>query len=287
LRGPEDTSIGAVPLQAAKWSRPGKRDTSRTSPMTAAAMTGPTPNSPVRLVPVAWTAAASFLPGLADLGVDAAQVIKERRGELAARGRHRVRRRDLLQDPGSVGRVDRLADTAGDQVTQHGAQPAHDLGAGPAQIPVALGPDLQHRRVIIEPHFPDTGRAQRGDRDRPGIVGIVLVHIAGGQQPDPRAQLGRHIQHPLTGRQQLLGQQVAQAAAPSTAQVRVGQAPAQASSCSAWAAQARTRSSPSGSSAALIATAVCEALCGSTPIITAAMNCPFLLVPSEDRGGHA
>jgi hypothetical protein len=30
---PEDTSIGAVPLQAAKWSRPGNRVTSRTSPM--------------------------------------------------------------------------------------------------------------------------------------------------------------------------------------------------------------------------------------------------------------
>ena len=36
--------------------------------------------------------------GLADLGIDAAQVIEERRGELAARGRHRVRRRDLLEE---------------------------------------------------------------------------------------------------------------------------------------------------------------------------------------------
>ena len=62
---------------------------------------------------------------------------------------------------------------------------------------------------------------------------------------------------------------------PSTAQVRCGQAAAHASSRSAWAAQARTRSSPSGSSAALIATAVCEALCGSTPIITAAMENSF------------
>src|SRR5215469_4523514 len=60
--------------------------------------------------------------------------------------------------------------------------------------------------------------------------------------------------------------------APSTAQVRRGQAAAHATSRSAWAAQARTRSSPSGSSAALIATAVCEALCGSTPIITAAIE---------------
>jgi hypothetical protein len=37
-------------------------------------------------------------------------------------------------------------------------------------------------------------------------------------------------------------------------------------------AQARTRSSPSSSSAALITTAVCEALCGSIPIITAALG---------------
>jgi hypothetical protein len=83
-----------------------------------------------------------FLPGLADLGVDAAQVIQERRGELAARGRHRVRRRDLLEDPGRVGRVDRPADPAGDQVAQHRVQPAHDLGAGPAQVTVTLGPYL-------------------------------------------------------------------------------------------------------------------------------------------------
>src|SRR5271166_321053 len=54
--------------------------------------------------------------------------------------------------------------------------------------------------------------------------------------------------------------------------VVAAEAAAQASSRSACTAQARTRSSPSGSSAALIATAVCEALCGSTQIITAAME---------------
>ena len=66
-------------------------------------------------------------------------------------------------------------------------------------------------------------------------------------------------------------------AAPSTTQVRCGQAAAHASSCSTCPAQARTRSSPSASSAALITTAVCEALCGSPPIITAAIrgtSCP-------------
>src|SRR5262249_39409977 len=55
----------------------------------------------------------------------------------------------------------------------------------------------------------------------------------------------------------------------------LGQAAAQASSRSACATQARTRNCPSGSSAALIATAVCEALRGSTPIITAAIGTPL------------
>jgi hypothetical protein len=85
---------------------------------------------------------------------------------------------------------DRLGDAAGNQLAQHRMQSAHDLGTAAAQVPVALGPDLQHRRVIIGPDLPDAGRAQRRDRDRPGIIEVVLVHIAGSQQPDPRAELG-------------------------------------------------------------------------------------------------
>jgi hypothetical protein len=140
--------------------------------------------------------------------------------------------------------------------------------------------------VIIGPDPGDAGRPQRRDGHRPGIVGIVLIRVTSGQQPDPRAEPGRHIQHPLTGRQQLPVRQVAQAAGAPAAQVRCGQAAAHASSRSAWTAQARTRSCPSGSSAALIATAVCEALRGPTPIITAAMEHPSPL-PRANRGGHA
>ena len=33
-------------------------------------------------------------------------------------------------------------DRVGDQLAQHGVQPAGDRGAGPAQVPVPLGPDL-------------------------------------------------------------------------------------------------------------------------------------------------
>jgi hypothetical protein len=63
--------------------------------------------------------------------------------------------------------------------------------------------------------------------------------------------------------------------APSTAQVRSGQPAANATSCSACAAGTRTRTSPSGSSAGPIAAAVCDPLCGSTPIITAAITGSF------------
>ena len=68
--------------------------------------------------------------------------------------------------------------------------------------------------MVIRPGFADTGRAQRGHRDRAGVVRVVLVHVPGGQQPHPRAQLGLHVQHPLAGGQQLLRQQVPQSARP-------------------------------------------------------------------------
>jgi hypothetical protein len=60
LRFPEDTSIGAVPLQSAKRSRLAKRETSPTQPVTVAAMTGPTPKISVVVVPDARTAVSSF-----------------------------------------------------------------------------------------------------------------------------------------------------------------------------------------------------------------------------------
>jgi len=63
-------------------------------------------------------------------------------------------------------------------------------------------------------------------------------------------------------------------AAPSTAQVPSGHDEAQVTSSSAWVAEARTRSSPSGCSAAPITTAVCDPLCGSTPIITISRTWP-------------
>ena len=117
----------------------------------------------------------------------------------------------MIPEDGGLACGDRLGYAAGNQFAQHRVQAAHHLGPDPAQVAVALGPHLQHRGVIIRPDLAPRRRAQRSDSHRPGVVRVVLVHRAGGQQPHPGPQLGLHVQHLLTGRQQLLGQQVTQA----------------------------------------------------------------------------
>ncbi len=122
-----------------------------------------------------------------------------------------TRRRELIEDTSGLACGDLLADAARNQLAQHRMQAAGDLVAGPGQVPVPLGPHLQHRGVILGPHLPPGPGAQRRDRDRQGVIRIVLVGVPGLQQPHPGGQLRRHIEHPLPGSDQLLGQQVPQA----------------------------------------------------------------------------
>jgi hypothetical protein len=173
-------------------------------------MTGPTPKTSVRDVPQARTATASFF--------------------LVSRSRASIRRRPAVYSAASSRRACRTAPPGSAPARiaaawaahisllrppgtspQHRVQPAGDLGAGPAQVPVPPGPDLQHRRVIIGPDRQAGSRAQRRDGDRAGIAGIIFVHRSRGQQPHPGGQLGLHVQHPLPGGHQLLRQQVPQA----------------------------------------------------------------------------
>jgi hypothetical protein len=73
------------------------------------------------------------------------------------------------------------------------------------------GPQPHHRRVILDTDLLRCRRAQRGDRDRERVVRVVLVGRLGGEQPHPRRQLRLHVQDPLAGGHQLLGEQVAEA----------------------------------------------------------------------------
>ena len=163
---------------------------------------------PVRLVPEALTAVASFFSGLADLGVQAAHVLQKLGGELAASLPRGAGRRGRPEDAGGVSCGDLLGHAAGNQLAQHRMEPARDLVLGPAQVPVPPGPHLQHRGVIIGADLAPGPRAQRRDRHRQGIVRVVLIAGPGGQQPHPGTQLRLNAGHPLAGRDQLLGQQV-------------------------------------------------------------------------------
>jgi len=90
-------------------------------------------------------------------------------------------------------------------------QPAGDLVPGSAQVMVAPGPHLEHGRVILGPHHAAGRRAQRRDRDGPGVAGVVLARRPGRQQPHPGTQLRLHVQDMPARGDELPGQQVAQA----------------------------------------------------------------------------
>ena len=120
-------------------------------------------------MPDARTAAASFFLVSRIWASMRRRSSEELGGELAAGRGDGPGRRDRFQDAGGLSCGDLLGDAAGDQLAQHGVQPAGDLGAGPAQVPVALGPHLQHRRVVVglrppagpasaAPRWPPTGR---------------------------------------------------------------------------------------------------------------------------------
>jgi hypothetical protein len=127
-------------------------------------------------------------------------------------------------------------------------------------------------RVVIGTDLIADRGPQRRDRDRTGVIRVVLVRRPRREQPDPGAELGLDIDDLLAGRYQLLGQHVTQPGRASTARTRSGQVAAHSSNSTAWPERARTRNSPSGVSAGSIAAAVWDPLCGSTPIITAAIQ---------------
>ena len=168
---------------------------------------------------------------------------------------------------------------------QHRVQPAAGLVTGPGQVTVPFGPDLQHHRVVLGDHRTPGLRPQRRDRHRVGVIRVVLAGVPGLQQPHPGGQLRRHIATRSPAATSCQSGRFPSPAAPSTAQARSGHCRAHASSWPAWDGQPRTRSSPSGSSPRPIATAVCELLRGSIPIITSAISAlpPF----APDQGTAA
>ena len=121
----------------------------------------------------------------------------------------------------------------GDQVAEHGVQPAGDLVTQPRQVTVPLSPHVQHRRVVPGHHRPRCLEPQRRDRHRQRIVRVVLICVTSLQQPHPGRQLRLNVQDPLAGGDELPVQQPAQASSTLHSPVRSGQSAAHATSSSA------------------------------------------------------
>ena len=89
-------------------------------------------------------------------------------------------------------------------------QPTRAAVPGPAQIPMPFRQQPQHDRVIRPLHQLQITGTQRRDRDRQRVMTIRLLRLRRRQHPNPRRQRRRHIQHPLTGTDELLREQIAQ-----------------------------------------------------------------------------
>ena len=147
FRCPDDASTGAVPLRAAKWFRPGNRNTWRTSPITVPAMTGPAPNRPVRLVPGAPDGCGQLLVGVAQLGVEATEVGQELAAQLAAGLDDRIRWPDLLEDAGGLGALAGPQEVRDGDRREQGDDGDHDHDFNEGEAPTIFIQFLQHRNM--------------------------------------------------------------------------------------------------------------------------------------------
>ena len=199
--------------------------------MTAAAMTGPTPNSPVRLVPAARTAAASLLPGLADLDVDAAQVLGELGGELPAGCLHRPRRRDRFQDARGPAGGDLPGDAAGRSArTAPGAAgrpPGCGPGPGPGSAWTRSSAPRRDRRA--GPRGPRPERSAATATERASLGSFLLMSPVASSRTRA-ASLGGTSSTRSPAASSCWASRWPTPPAPSTAQARCGHACAHASS---------------------------------------------------------
>ena len=123
--------------------------------------------------------------------------------------RRRIGRLDLVEQGSCLGDDHFLGDPAGHQLGHQGVQATAQLGPPTGHVGVALGQQPTHRDVIRRSHQRQRRRVQRGHGDRAGIVRIGLRRLPGAQHAHPCRQRRRHVDHPLAGGDELLGEQIA------------------------------------------------------------------------------
>ena len=156
------------------------------------AVTTPTPRMSVSDVPDAATAARIRLLGCLHLRFVVGDVGNEFAGDLDAMLGHLTVVDDLVQGrlpwsrsfpwpsrPARAPSTTRAADMP----------PCSSTGPDRGAVsPTASTPGRDHRRHVVK-----TVGAERGDRDRAGVVRVVLLRPARTQQPGPRRQHRGHV----------------------------------------------------------------------------------------------
>ena len=119
-------------------------------------------------------------------------------------------------------------------------EPADYPGSMTVNVHVALGQEAQNFTMVGSLDAPKFRCTQGGNRNRAGIVGVILVGATGGEHPDTRSQGGRNVEHIFGPGHELLSQQIADPPADSMAQVRFSNGFSQFINCSTWRLVART-----------------------------------------------
>src|SRR5512132_244739 len=91
-------------------------------------------------------------------------------------------------------------------------QPAQSAGAFGDQVVAAVAEQPENDRLVLERDWAQPPVVEGSRGDRAGISQVGLAGAAGGQQPGPGRQLGRHVHDLLAGGDQQLGNPAAQAA---------------------------------------------------------------------------
>ena len=178
--------------------------------------------------------------------VEAGEVGDEFCGELTSSCRNSAVRLDVVEQASGLSCTDLGGDAAGHEVAQDGVQSAGDTGCDAAPVPGAVSPTPSSpprgSSVGTSRRFVERSVATATER---ASLGSFLLMSPMASSRTRAASLAVHVDDPLAGGDELLGQQVAESTSafdrPGALRERCGPLPL---SRSTWLAADRTRSSP-------------------------------------------
>ena len=205
--GPEDASIGAVPLWRAKCPALGNLPMSPTRPMMIAAVNEPIPWTSVTVVPVAMITTAVRLRTTTRA---ASSTLISASSWCPAAIRSSVTGPSMFT----------LTSSSAALVTVK-ARPADRAGPVGGDLVIPIGQQAQHHPMLVEAGDDVQRRVvPSSDRCRTGIVGVGLVDPTALEQPHSRQQLRWHVDHVLAGGNDCWANNAPIPVAPSMAQIR-------------------------------------------------------------------